>query len=216
MRKLNQDGQVSPLLISTVALAVLLVSALVYAVMTYGKYTDARDNVNGKIAEAVDLAKEKQRTELNEEFAEKEKNPFELYESPASLGSLKVTYPKTWSAYVEEVEGSVQINAYFHPKFVPSPIKKIKYALRLQLKNGKYAEQVRTYNEKVDRGDFKATPIEIAGTAGTRYEGKIDQDTNGIVVALPIRDKTIMLWTESTDYSADFNDIIVKNFTFSP
>ena len=216
MRKLNQSGQVNGLLISTILLALLFIGADIYAVSVYGKYKDARDNVESKVGVAVDEAKEQQKTELEKDFAEKEKNPLSTYASPAALGSVTVKYPKTWSAYVEETDNSNQINGYFHPQFVPAPAKKIKYALRLQLRNSKYADQIRTYSEKVDRNDLKASPVQISGVTGTRYEGKIEQDTTGVLIALPIRDKTIILWTESADYAADFANIILKNFTFVP
>jgi hypothetical protein len=39
---------------------------------------------------------------------------------------------------------------------------------------------------------------------------------NGILVLLPMRDKTLKIWTESTAYFTDFNTYILPNLTFSP
>ncbi len=216
MRKLNQSGEVNPFLVSTIALAVLLIASLVFGISVQGKYSDAKNNVDDKVSTAVSKAESDQKKKLDAEFFEKEKQPLVTYESPATLGTIKVSYPKTWSAYVEELDGQTQINGYFHPKFVPSPQKKIKYALRLQLKDAKYAAELQTWADNVKRGDLKASPVEVSGASGTRYDGKIDSDKQGAMVILPIRDKTIIVWSESPDYVADFNDIILKNFSFVP
>jgi hypothetical protein len=36
------------------------------------------------------------------------------------------------------------------------------------------------------------------------------------MVVIKVRDKTLKIYTESTDYMSDFNDIVLKNLTFSP
>ncbi len=216
MRKLNQTGEVNGLLISTIVLSVLFVAVSTFLVMTYGKYADARDNVDAKVAAAVKTATDSQKAQLDKEFFEKEKEPLTFYEAAAKYGSIKVLYPKTWSAYVAEIDGQTPIDGYFHPKFVPAPQLKIKYALRLQLLDQQYATHLRTYNEKLVRGTLKAEPITINTIVGTKISGKLTEDTTGIVVALPLRDKTLKIWTESPDYFGDFNDTVLKNLTFTP
>ncbi len=217
MRKLNNNGEINGLLLGLIGFALLFVIASVLAVLQYTKYKDARDNVDDKVAVEVDKAKEAQKIVLDKDYDEREKNPLTSYESAASYGSIKVTYPKTWSAYIEEsIDSSVPINGFLHPKFVPAQQKKIKYALRFQLLGDQYANHVKSYADRIQRGDLKASPVTIGGVTGTRYDGKLEETTTGSLVALPLRDKTLRIWTESQDYAKDFNDIVLKNLTFVP
>jgi hypothetical protein len=38
----------------------------------------------------------------------------------------------------------------------------------------------------------------------------------GTMVLLPMRDKTLEIWTESNDYLNDFNTYVLPNMTFAP
>jgi hypothetical protein len=51
---------------------------------------------------------------------------------------------------------------------------------------------------------------------GDYVKGQIQSDKQGEMVLLPLRDQTLAIWTESTAFENDFNNIILKNFTFSP
>jgi hypothetical protein len=41
-------------------------------------------------------------------------------------------------------------------------------------------------------------------------------NSTGTMVLLPMRDKTLEIWTEAPAYLADFNTYILPNITFSP
>jgi len=55
---------------------------------------------------------------------------------------------------------------------------------------------------------------------GTRLDGAINQTQtgaqNGSLVVIKIRDKTLKIYTESTDFVGDFNNVILSNLTFVP
>jgi hypothetical protein len=51
---------------------------------------------------------------------------------------------------------------------------------------------------------------------GSRIDGEISQKKQGAMIVMPMRDKTLRLWTESRDYVADFDNIILPGFSFSP
>jgi hypothetical protein len=48
-----------------------------------------------------------------------------------------------------------------------------------------------------------------------RVKGEVRNETVDMVV-LPLRDKTLQLWTEGTQFENDFNNNILANFSFSP
>lgn len=204
---------IAPLVIAVV-LTFLLAGASIYF---YSRYRSASNNLQAQIDTAVDAAKAEQKTQLETEFAESSKSPYETYQAPVALSSIKVTYPKTWSSHVIEKSGTgLVLNGYFHPKTVPDTKKKGVFALRVTLETKAYAKEVETYDKLVDKGDVTAKAVTISGIKGVRFEGSIEKDIKGAVVLIPVRDKTLTIWTENADYVQDFTNIILKEFSFSP
>lgn len=206
MMKLNQDGATQPLVIPMVIVVIMLVIMTGLSIWSYTQYTDQRDNVNARIDDAVAEAKAELTKELTADFEEREKSPYTTYEGSATLGSIKIEYPKTWSAYVEEKEsGNVGIEAYFHPRFVPDLKSDTAYALRLELADDTFDDEVSDFQKRIENGDATSKPVTVSGENGVRIDGEYERDTEGSIVLLPVRDKTLRLFTESTDFTADFN-----------
>ncbi len=66
----------------------------------YNDFVDQRDNNQPKIEAAVETATLEQKNELEAEFTEREKEPFKTITSPSEFGSIRLTFPKTWSSYI--------------------------------------------------------------------------------------------------------------------
>lgn len=213
LNRLNQKGQMNILTIPLILAALLLVGASVLSVVFYMQYVDQRDNNQPKIEAAVEKAKEEQASELEAAFLEREKSPYDTYTAPAELGSVKLTYSKKWSAYVDLKSGR-DMEMYVHPNYVPS--KDVNYALRMSVVSRQFASELKSYDSLVRRGELKATSIEVAGTKGVRLDGFLESDVEGSLVAFPLRDKTLRVWTESKDFRGDFNNIVLKKLTFVP
>jgi len=212
-KKINQDGIMNPLAIPVILAILLLIGSVVTAVFFYTKYIDQRDNNQPKIEAAVAEAEEAQKSKLESDFVEREKLPNKNYTSPAELGSVKLVFPKTWSSYVE-LGGGSDLNYYGHPNFVPS--KNVNYALRMSVTNRAFADEVKKYDSQVKKGTLKATAVQVSGTTGTRLDGLLKKDQEGSMVIFPLRDKTLKVWTESNEFKADFNNIVLANLTFVP
>ena len=210
------------LIIGLVIVSLLFIASAVVAVLFYTQMLDYKTNSDKKSAVAVALAQEKQKKELEAQFAEQSKEPLTSYTSPASYGSVVLAYPKTWSAYVDEGAGSKNVEAYFHPSYVPSDKNSggdgFKYALRAQIVQSTYAQQMQPYDKYLKKGEAKATPISglPAGANGTRIDGKISEKATGSVVIIPVRDKVLKIWTEGEVYINDFNNFVLKNLKFNP
>lgn len=213
MLKLNRSGVFNPLVIPCILLAVGFITVSVLAVKFYGDYTDQRDNNQPKIDAAVEAAKEAQKTQLTNDFAEQEKQPNKTYTSPAELGSVRLQFPKTWSSYVV-IGKTADIDYYGHPNYVPGS--DVNYALRMSVVKRAYASELKTYDDKVKKGELKATSVRVSGVTGARLDGTLDKDKDGSMVIFPLRDKTLRVWTESKEYRSDFDNIVIKNLSFSP
>lgn len=205
------------LLIPLVVVVVLFVGSAGATIYFYGKYKDASTNLDGQINAAVAEANAELTTQLEADFAERAKDPNEVYKAPAELGSVAVTYPKTWSSHVIEKTGSgTVLNGYFHRGTVPDTRGDNKFALRLELVGKAYADEVEAYDKDVEDGTLKARAVTINGVKGVRFDGAIEKDISGAIVLLPLRDRTLKVWTENSDFLKDYNEIILPQLTFTP
>ena len=203
-----------PLLIPLIISVVLVVSLASFGIWAYLQYLDQKDNTDTIVAEAVAAAETVQKEELEAEFAEREKSPFNTWVSAASIGSIEITHPKTWSGFIDEKDsGSKPLSAFFHPSVVPAD-DTTRYALRVLVDESDYARTLAAYDREIEGGGVTAKPITVAGVTGTRFDGQIDKDYTGAIAIFQLRDKTVRIWTESDAYLSDFNNIIIENLTF--
>ncbi len=204
------------LIVPIVILTLLFIGVSGFAVWAYLGFTDNRDNVAQKVQDAVAQAQSSQKKQLEAEFAEREKLPNRIYQGPASLGSVKFNYPKTWSGFVDYTNESKPINVFVHPNLVPSTTTKdVKFALRLELVNQSFDQAQNQIQDKVKQGKTKAAPYENSGEKGLRYDGELEQQNIvGSMVMVPLRDKTLKVWTESAEYKNDFDNTVLKSLSF--
>lgn len=209
------------LLIPFILTLLLLLGSIGFAVWAYMGMQDYKLNVQPKIDQAVAIAVETTKTEKDKEFVEKEKIPTKTYKAGQTAGNLSITYPKTWSAYVEESDkGSEVINGYLHPSFVPAPDSGTDFALRIEVVSASYDQVLRQFQGKVKSGKVRVSaykaPRMPEGLVGTRVDGEINTGQQDSMVIFPLRDKTIQVSTESAQFLGDFNDIVLANLTFEP
>jgi hypothetical protein len=223
MKKLQgEQGSMNVLLVPVILLAVLFVGAAIFAVWAFGSRQDYKNNVDAKIATAVADNKTVVQAADAKQFAEAAKKPLKPYIGPEAYGSLHIMYPKTWSAYVDEGTGSKPLNAYFHSDFVPSVDMKQTYNLRVQVNGTSYSNMLGQYASAIKVGKATAVPYtlpQVPDVTGMRIDGAVvpsDPKATGAMVLLPMRDKTLQIWTESPSYLQDFTDNILANMTFSP
>lgn len=215
----REEGSINVLLIPLILAVVFFLASLGFGLWAYSSRQDYKNNVDQKIATAVEVAKQETATEKDNEFIEREKQPLKEYKGPASFGTLSVKYPKTWSAYVEEDASGVGVSGYFHPNFVPGTNSDANYALRIQVTNKSYADELRSFDGKVKQGDTQAKPykpVNVENIIGTQLNGDIGDQKSGILILLPLRDKTIKVWTEAEQYQKDFFNNVMANFKFVP
>lgn len=212
-------------IITVVLLVVLLAGALGFGFWAFAERQDYKNNVDEKIATAVKVAEEETTEANNRKFAEELKSPLKTYTGPESYGSIKVTYPKTWSGYINNGSNSdAAIDMYFHPNVVPAASEssgegQAPVALHVQVLNEPYDEVVESRKSSVESGELTAVPYalpKIPKQAGLKFTGMLDDEIKGTEVVLPLRDKTIVITTQTDTFLNDFNTYILPNFTFVP
>lgn len=204
--------------IVVLTLALMGMSYFVYA--THQEKEDYKNNSDQKVAAAVTAAKQETEKIKEAEFLEREKSPYKVYQGPGTFGSMSITYPKSWAAFVDETSnGSAPINGFFHPGFVPGGRSGTAFALRVEVVERPYDQMLKQYEalakqNKVRISAYKAP--KVPAVLGSRIDGEISRGLNGSAILLPLRDKTIRLSVESQTFMKDFNGIILANFVFTP
>lgn len=219
MKTLNQKGAINILLIPLILCIVFLLASVGFGLWAYSSRQDYKDNVDEKIATAVEIAQQQTATEKDNEFIEREKQPLQENAGPSSYGSVKIKYPKTWSAYVDQNDRSnTPIDGYFHPTTVPGVKSDSSFALRLQVVNSTFDEQAKKFDSDVKTGKTKAkpyVPVNIDGAVGLQFDGELEDQKQGTLVMIKMRDKTLKIWTEADQFRKDMFDNVLANLTFS-
>lgn len=219
----NEKGESNPFIIITVVLVVLLIAAAGGFVWSYAQMVDYKDNVAVKVNNAVDAANKKQAEKDQQKFQEELKKPNLSYQGPSDLGSVRFEYPKTWSVYVAESVGKLEV--FMNPAIVPKVAAGVTpYALRVEVTPEDYASVIENYSSKLEDEDSKVTASTItigksegfSGYKGMRFDGQLTDTVNGSIVIFKVRDKVLKVSVDSKDFMADFNDTVLKTLQFEP
>jgi hypothetical protein len=222
MRRFS-SGEINVLLVPLILMILFFIGAASFGGWAYFSRQDYKDNSDQKVAAAVDDAKKDEDIVKDKAFAEAEKQPLTVYNGPSAYGSIHVEYPKTWSVYVHSSVSQPQpLQAYFNPRFVPSVQDQASvYALRIQVLPQTYASLVNGFSQFVKNKSVTVTPYsfpKVANVVGVRVNGQLNQSKKnvGSMIIMPLRDKSIEIWTEDAGSVGDFNNLILPNLTFSP
>lgn len=224
MKRLNNNGAATGLVLILVVTGFLFFVSLWFGLWAFTSREDFKNNVDKKVAAAVSVAQKQTASEKDNEFVEKEKQPLKSYQAPEAYGSLTFSYPKTWSSLIDESGGTgIPVNGYFYPNFIPglgsAASLSVSYALRVQVSSTTYAAAVKAFDPQATSGQVKVIPFKpdkVAGVVGVRIDGTIVVGKQGAMVILPLRDKSIQVWTESNQFVPDFNGNILPSLTYSP
>ena len=201
--------------IAIVALSLISVTFIGLFIWMFMQYDETRTDVDGQIADAVVTAVDENTKKLEMEFAEREKYPFLTFAGPADYGELTFEYPKTWSVYVaaDATKGG-DYEAYFNPVQVNAVSSENIDALRAKILDTPYDDVVQRYQGELE-GDEPKLRVESVGIGqenniiSNRYTGIIPgTEFNGIIVIFKLRDKTVILQTDSMLFENDFNTLL--------
>ena len=203
-------------LIKTIAIIVMSLVAVTFIglfIWMNSQYQEEKSrDLDSEINAAVAKAQDEQATKLEAEFLDREKYPYKTFSGPIDYGQLTFEYPKTWSVYVAAAatDGG-DFNAYFNPIQVDAVGKDTINALRVTIRNKSFDEVVAEYQKAMEKKDSGLTVVAttVAGTAANRYTGKIpNTELSGIIVVFKIRDKAVIMQTDSMFFEDDFNKLL--------
>lgn len=181
-------------------------------------YNDAKTDLDGKISLAVANAVDEKSAELELEFAEREKDPYQDFSGPEDYGQLSFKYPKTWSVYIDsDASKGGNFEAYFNPGEVNPVSATTINALRVVIRDKSFDEIAAEYEKEMNKkgANLSIESIKINNLAANRYTGTIPgTELSGYIVIFKIRDKTAILRTDSVLFKDDF-DKVLSTVTFN-
>ncbi len=221
MRTRTPESGFSPLAVPFGLSVFFLVVAIVFGSWAYMQMLDYKNNSDAKVAVAVAQAKLDEDKVKDAAFAQAEKQPLTTYQGPSAYGSVSVSYPKTWSAYVIDTRSSSPyVDGYFNPSTVPDVNgSNSVFALRVQVVQDAYSDVVANFSSLVRNGKVAVSPYavpKVSNVIGVRVDGQLTQKTNGSMIILPLRNTTLKVWTEAPQFENDLNTNILPNLTFRP
>lgn len=213
-------------IVVTALLVILLISVSGFGFWAFSERQTYKNDSDKLVAVAVTKAEKATTEQNNKKFAEELKNPLKVYTGPSSYGSITIEYPKTWSGYVSTANTSgAVLDGYFNPDVVPTILppssgqSRQPIALKVQVIAQTYDQVVTAQKSFITSGKVTASPYalpKMPEQVGTKFVGAISSDINGTQYVLPLRDKTLVITTESDQFLNDINTYILPNFTFVP
>lgn len=203
--------------IAIIALSLLSLTFIGLFIWMLTEYTAARTDVDGQIADAVVKAVDENTTKLEDEFTEREKYPFKTFAGPADYGELTFEYPKTWSVYIaQDASNGGDFEAYFNPVEVSAVSDDTIDSLRLSILNEAFDDIITRYQREIE-GDEPAMQLNLMtigqgnNVNANVYSGIIPgTEFRGYVTIFKIRDKTVVMQTDSVLFESDYSKILAS------
>lgn len=206
----NSDKQKTINLIRIIAIIVLSVIAATFIGLFIWKYVEwdaAKTDVNSQIEKAVSNAISEKTTEMENDFAEREKYPYDTFTAPDDYGGLSFEYPKTWSVYIaksaEENKGDYE--AYFNPGEVQPISATTINATRVTIKSQTFEKTIAEYDKLVEKGKMSVEVRtlnnekypEVKGDTYNLYRGELPSKLRGAVAIFKVLDKSYIIQTDA-------------------
>lgn len=208
--RLKENGAIKNVIFIVIGV-ILFIGVSVFAVWSFVNYMDQKTDVDGKISAAVDSAKKVQADLDEAKRLASEKLPYLVFYGPDDYGRVTFNYPKTWSTYIKnDASGGGAYEAYFNPVSVPPIVSGQLFALHVVIQTEDYDKAVSSFNKLVQSGSLNSSPITVDGSNGTRFDGNFSKNLRGSLVIFKIRDKTLVVRTDATTFTADFDTIVAS------
>lgn len=201
---------------NTIWIILLIIAGLIAVtfiglfIWMFSKWDSAQEDVDSQISAAVAEAVNEKTEEMENQFVEREKQPYQTFAGPADYGELAFEYPKTWSVYeAKDATNGGDYEAYLNPgKVYPVGADTIN-SLRVIIKDQSYDNYIKTYESYVKSGKLSVSVRLINGESANLYTGELpNSKLQGIAAVFKIRDKAAVLQTDAMIFEEDYQRIL--------
>lgn len=199
--------------LTTILIVVLALGAVgfgILAVIGFSKADTATTTLNAQRLAAASSARADQK-KIDQTAAElASESPFRSYVAPTEFGSFEIKFPKNWSGAVSESRSDEsQVSLVVHPDFVKNqgnvPALAATKIVLIQRTLAEYTQDLSSNTE------LKKSDTKVAGIPGVQFTGKFDDQRTKRLVAVPVRDKTLVFTNENPTYNREFDLILAQS-----
>ena len=215
---MSTKRQINLHLVLTIFLGIGMVVFGVLAIIAWRDNQDIHNNLDQKVAAATAIAVEKQKKEDKAAFDKANELPYRTYTADSVDGGFSLDVPKNWSIFSGHNNGpNRQLQLIAGPNavkvnYAPNANNTLPFQVQLVDKsissvNREWQDRIKTYKQR--KKVLVNSSVSVSGITASKYEGIIDdKNHNGIVVTLPVRDKTMIISTDSVQYKEQFNAML--------
>lgn len=198
--------------IETVILVIVSLIAVTFIGLFIWKYLEwdsVKTDVDGQIDAAIAVAVSENTTKLENEFVEREKYPYKSFMGPTDYGSVAFEYPKTWNLYIaRDAANGGNYEAYLNPGEVLPVSNTTINALRVTIQDKAFDSIAKSYESSVKNGKLSMVTRNIGSAVANVYTGEISSNIRGIVTIFKVRDKTVILQTDSELFADEYYKLL--------
>jgi hypothetical protein len=211
IRSSSQRGLIDPLVGLAVLLGVGAAGFALLAVVFYSQSASSKSELKATKAQAYTSGKADQKAADDTLQRQLSESPFNTYTAPRAAGSFVINYPKGWSAKVDECENcGTPVDLYVSPALVRSVSGQYRpAAVHVQLVSRASADLLNGYADALSQKKLRQSATTVSGIAAIRLDGQFDRFA-GSLVAVPVRDKTLLFWNEDTARLAEYNEVLAQ------
>lgn len=209
----STGGETNILLISTILFGVVAFVFGVLAIYSVISAQNARTSLNTAKTASYKDGQDAQKQQGSKDALAAAEAPYRSYKAATEFGNFEIKFPKNWSAYVvEDLNATNQVSLSLHPDLIRQAVgKDNNYAFRALLVKSAMTGLQKTYDDRVKSKKLTTKTVTVSGISGLWYEGQFDDKHNGVIVLVPVRDKTLEFITDySKDYISEFNEILAQ------
>jgi hypothetical protein len=195
-----------------VLLIVLFIGAAGFgyvAITASAKAQKATTSLEAAKSKAASDARALQKTEDDKQNTLANSLPYRNYTAPTAFGGFTINFPKNWSSSVdEELSSQTQVILTLNPNF----IKRVNntddlVAAKIELIQKPVDQFIKQY---ITTKGINQSATKVAGISGTQLTGGFTDKRTTRIVAVPVRDKTLVFINENSAYASTFDTILAQ------
>ena len=93
------------------------------------------------------------------------------------------------------------------------------FSLRIQLVSQSYDQVLNSFSSSAKNGKVAISPYslpKVPNVVGSKVQGQLTQNKQGTMVILPLRNMTLKIWVDASQFAPDYNNIILPNRSYTP
>jgi hypothetical protein len=179
------------------------------SISAYSKATTATKTLNTAKTTAATNAANAQKITDNMAEIQANESPFRTYTAPIAFGSFAINFPKNWMISVDLEDNAL---SQVIIDLQPDVIRRVNntqdlYATEITLVRKQITDYTQNLliNKKITEHD-----VTVAGIASMQFTGALPDNRSTTLVAVPVRDKTLVFSNENAVYAKEFQEILAQ------